>query len=242
MNKLLINSEIMPIANALLTKLPAEVYLRILNEGETVMLNFGEILYETGAFIHYVYFPNDALISLLTTVEGHYAPEVGLVGHEGLVGIHLALGVKTSQMRVIVQGAGLAIRLTSKYFIKELEDNILLRKHVYIYIDALMAQIAQTAACNRFHSIEARLARWLLMTRDRVCVNSFFLTHEFLGNLLGVRREGVTKAANSLRKKKLIKYRRGDITIINPAGLALSACLCYEKLRYSENLKILQSI
>jgi CRP-like cAMP-binding protein len=242
LRKIPINTENMSIANTLLTKLSSESYMHIISKGETVMLTFGETLYETGTPIDYVYFPNDALISLLTTVDGDHALEVGLVGHEGMVGTALALGVNTSPMRVIVQGAGSAMRFNTAFFCKELENNTLLRKYIYLYIDALMAQIAQTAACSRFHVIEARLARWLLMTRDKVCVNHFFLTHEFLANMLGVRRVGVTKAANSLKKKKLIEYSRGNITLINPTGLALAACSCYEKLKDSQNLNTPQSI
>lgn len=240
--KKLINTENMPIANTLLAKLPAEIYLHIISQGETVGLAFGETLYETDAPIDYIYFPNDALISLLTAVDGHQALEVAFIGHEGMVGIDLALGESTSPMRVIVQGAGSALRLNAAYFCKELENNALLRKHINSYISALMAQIAQTAACNRFHVIEARLARWLLMTHDRVCSNHIFLTHEFLANMLGVRRVGVTKAANSLKKQKLIKYSRGNITVMNSEGLKHAACSCYEKLNEMQNLNTPQTL
>ena len=242
MRKKLINTENMPIANTLLAKLPAENYLHIISKGETVALAFGETLYETDAPIDYVYFPNDALISLLTTIDGHQALEVAFIGHEGMAGINLALGESASPMRVIVQGAGSAMRLNATYFCYELENNALLRKHINSYISALMAQIAQTAACNRFHVIEARLARWLLMTHDRVCSNHIFLTHEFLANMLGVRRVGVTKAANSLKKQKLIKYSRGNITVMNSEGLKHAACSCYEKLNQMQNLNTPQTL
>lgn len=216
------------VTNRLLATITSADHQRLYLNLELVTLTFGEILYESGDIIQYVYFPNDALISLLTNVDEQHALEVGLIGSEGIVGISLALGVTTSAFRTVVQGTGTAMRIKSTLFIKELENSLLLQKAVNRYTRSLIAQIAQTAACNRFHVIEARLARLLLMTYDRVFSNNFYLTHEFLANILGVRRVSITKAAYSLKKKKLIDYSRGHITIINLAGLEQASCPCYE--------------
>jgi len=223
-----------PNLNKLLCALPSADYHHIHQHLEVVILSFGEVLYETGDVIKYVYFPNDALVSLLTNVDQHRALEVGLVGREGMVGVALALGANVSLVRAIVQGTGTAMRIKASFFRQELGNSILLQRGVNLYINALMAQIAQTAACNRFHHIEARLARWLLMTRDRVYSDHFYLTHEFLAHMLGVRRVGVTKAAHSLKKQKLIEYSRGNITILNLAGLEHVSCSCYEMIKVSD--------
>jgi len=216
------------IANKLLATLPRAEYQRLLPNLQPVTLTFGEILYEPGDPIKYVYFPNDSHVSLLTPVDRHHALEVGLVGYEGMVGIGLALGIGMSSVRALVQGTGTAMRMKAAPFRKEFRLCPSLQREVHLYTHALMAQVAQTAACNRFHLVEARLARWLLMTRDRVCSNHFRLTHEFLGHMLGVRRVGVTKAARSLKQRKLIDYSRGNISIINGRGLEAAACSCYE--------------
>lgn len=223
-----------PIVNKLLANLPPDDYQRMRENLEVVALNFGEILYLSGEIIEYVYFPNDALISLLTKVDQNRALEVALVGREGMVGIALALGVGSSPVSAIVQGAGTAMRIKAEFFHHTLKNSQLLQQAVYLYIHALIAQIAQiaqTAACNRFHVIEARLARWLLMTRDRVRSDHFYLTHEFLAHMLGVRRVGVTKAAHSLKLQNLIDYSRGNIAITNIIGLKKAACSCYESLK-----------
>lgn len=215
------------VINQLLAALLSADYQRLQLNLELVSLKFGEVLYESGDAIEYVYFPNDALISLLTNVDDQHALEVGLIGGEGIVGISLALGVNISAFRAVVQGEGSAMRIKSKFFVQELKNNLALEKAVHRYTRSLIAQIAQTAACNRFHVIEARLARLLLMTRDRVFSNHFYLTHEFLANILGVRRVSITKAAYSLKQQKLIAYSRGHISIINLAGLELVSCPCY---------------
>ncbi len=215
------------VINKLLAVLKSADYQRLFLNLELVTLTFGEVLYESGDIIEYVYFPNDALVSLLTNVDDQHALEVGLIGGEGMVGISLALGVTTSAFRTVVQGEGTAMRIKSAYFMEELRSSLALQKLVHHYTRSLIAQISQTAACNRFHVIEARLARLLLMTRDRVFSNRFYLTHEFLANILGVRRVSITKAAHSLKKKNLIEYSRGHITITNPTGLELASCPCY---------------
>ena len=194
---------------------------------ESVALIFGDILYEPGARIRHVYFPSDSLISLLTVVEGHLALEVGMVGREGMIGVPLSLGAHVSPVRALVQGAGAAMRMKAARFCEELRKSPQLQHEVNRYTAALMAQITQTAACNRFHVVEARLARWLLMTRDRVRSDEFRLTHAFLGHMLGVRRVGVTKAARALQKLELINYSRGKIRILNGRGLEAASCSCY---------------
>ncbi len=217
-----------PIANSLLAALSHAEFQRILVDLTPVTLKFGEVLYEPGDAINYVYFPNDALISLLTQVDQNSALEVGMVGREGMAGIALALDMGTTPFRTIVQGGGTAFRMEHAPFRNALARSLPLQHAVHLYLYALLTQIAQTAACNRFHVVEARLARWLLMTRDRACSNHFQLTHEFLAHMLGVRRAGVTKAAYELKNRQLINYSRGHIEIIDAGGLEAAACSCYE--------------
>ncbi len=217
-----------PAVNNLLAALPRKDYQRLLRGLETVSLTFGEILYEPEKPIRHVYFPNDSLVSLLTLVNGHLALEVGMVGHEGMVGTPIPLGIDVSSVRALVQGSGTAMRMTSARFRKEFRDCPPLQRALYRYIHVLMAQVTQTAACNRFHVVEARLARWLLMTRDRVRANQFRLTQDFLAHMLGVRRVGVTRAASALQLRKLIRYIRGEITILDDKGLEAAACRCYQ--------------
>jgi CRP-like cAMP-binding protein len=217
-----------PIANSLLAALPSRDYQHLLSGLEPVALTFGDILYEPAAAIRHVYFPNDSLVSLLTLVEGHLALEVGLIGREGMLGISLALGINISPVRALVQGSGTALRMKSARFLQELQHSPVLRQEIYRYTHVLMAQITQTAACNRFHVVEARLARWLLMTRDRVRSDEFRLTQEFLAHMLGVRRVGVTKAASALQRQRLISYSRGNIKILDRKNLEAASCPCYE--------------
>jgi len=215
------------LGNQVLAAIPAKHYGR-LNELEPVTLHFGQIIYEAGATIRYVYFPLDCLISLLTAVDKRRTLEVGMVGNEGMTGMPFILGMGVSGVRALVQGAGSALRMAAAPFRAEFERNHPLRQALFRYTYALMAQISQTAACNRFHEGEARLARWLLMTRERVGSNEFPLTHEFLAHMLGLRREGVTEAASALKRRGLIDYRRGKIQILDLKGLKASACPCYQ--------------
>ena len=218
-------------ANRLLASLPRDTYRRLEPGLAPVALAFGEVLHEPGAPIRDVYFPGRSVVSLLTVVDKHSALEVGLVGREGMVGIPLALGIGVSPVRALVQGAGSALRMSAARLRESLQASPALRHGLHRYAGALMAQITQTAACNRFHRVESRLARWLLMTRDRVGAGEFHLTQEFLAHMLGVRREGVTGAASALQRRGLIGYRRGDIRIVEHAGLEAAACGCYALVR-----------
>ncbi len=223
--------KLMPAANTLLAALPDKDFKRLRAAMVTVTLTFGEVLYEAGQRIRHVYFPTDSLISLLTLVDAHLSLEVGLVGREGMVGVALALGVTTSPVRALVQGSGSALRMDSAHFRRELANCKPLQVILHRYAHVLMVQVSQTAACNRFHVVETRLARWLLMTRDRMRSRQFRLTQEFLAHMLGVRRVGVTNAAQALKRRKLIDYNRGNISIIDEAGLESACCSCYESVK-----------
>ena len=217
--------------NRLLATLLAKEYEQLLGGLEPVQLTYGEVLYEPGEPIRYVYFPSDCLVSLLTVVDGHRALEVGLVGREGMVGSSLAMGSTNSSVRALVQGTGKAMRMKSTRFLREFRRSPTLQRALFRFTDALMIQVTQTAACNRFHVVEERLARWLLMTRDRLLSSEFNLTHEFLADMLGVRRAGVTSAASALRRRKLIRYVRGIITILDQRSLEAAACSCYQRVQ-----------
>src|SRR5436190_22857156 len=217
--------------NHLLAALPRQDYQRLLPELEPVNLIYGEVLFEPGERLRHAYFPDSAHVSLLTVLEKGKALEVSLVGREGMVGVPLALGVDDSPVRALVQGSGTALRMKAAAFREALARSAPLQREMYRYAYDKLAQARQTAACNRFHQVEERLARWLLMTRDRVRADQFHLTHEFLADMLGVRRAGVTNAAISLQRKKLISYRRGHISVLDRAGLAAAACPCYKVVR-----------
>jgi CRP-like cAMP-binding protein len=219
------------ILNSLLAALPRKAYLRLLPGLTPVDLVFGDVLCEPGEPIQDVYFPSRSLVSLLTLVEGHLALEVGMVGREGMVGIPLALGADVSPVRALVQGAGPALKMTAARFRAELRASPPLQRELNHYVHAMMAQISQTAGCNRFHVVEARLARWLLMTRDRVRSGQFRMTHDFLSHMLGVRRVGVTEAASALQRQKLIEYSRGNIRILDDRGLEAACCSCYQVVK-----------
>ena len=219
------------IANSLLAALPRKDTQDLHAGLEPVTLTCGEVLYEPGEPIRHVYFPNDCLVSLLATVEGRDALEVGLVGREGMVGVSLALGMDVSSVRALVQRTGTAMRMDAAGFRRELRKSLPLQRELYRYTHAKLAQARQTAACNRFHVVEARLARSLLMARDRVGSNQFLLTQEFLADMLGVRRVAVTKAAGTLQHRKLISYTRGKIRILDRKGLKAASCGCYEAVK-----------
>jgi CRP-like cAMP-binding protein len=218
-------------ANHVLAALPRPAYRRMLTGLEAIQLNYGQVLYEPEGRIHHVYFPVDSLVSLLTAVDKTRTLEVGMVGNEGMVGMPMALGIGVSAVRALVQGSGTAMRMTAKRFRREFSKNPLLQRALFRYTHLLMAQVSQTAACNRFHEAEARLARWLLMTSDRLHAANFLLTHEFLAHMLGVRRVGITNAAGILQRKNLIDYSRGNIRILDRKGLEAAACPCYRIVR-----------
>lgn len=219
------------IENRILAALPTKDYKRLVAQMERVHLPFAEVLYEPGDIIEQVYFPNDSIVSLLSTVEDRSTLEVGIIGNEGMVGVSVLLGVKTSPNRALVQGEGSAMRMSAAALRKETSADGSLQRLLHLNTHALMTQIAQSAACNRFHQVEARLARWLLMTHDRIGSDEFRLTQLFLSDMLGVRREGVTLAATALQRNRLITYSRGHITILNRAGLEASACKCYSIIK-----------
>lgn len=215
-------------ANRLLTTLPPVDRERLVASSESVELMFAEVLYRAGEPIPHVYFPTGGFISLVTPVIADTGLEVGLIGSEGMLGITLMLGIDIAPFQARVQGAGTALRISAILFLRELEQSLVLQKILKRYLYVSMRQLAQTAACNRFHVVEARLARWLLMTHDRAHADTFHVTHVFLAYIMGVRRVGITKAAHSLQQQKLISYRRGDITILDRAGLEAVACACYQ--------------
>ncbi len=186
-----------------------------------------EVLFEPGDRLRHVHFPTTVLLSLATPIDGSNGIEVGLVGDEGMVGTPLALGIAITPLQALVQRSGASLRMGAAPFRHALGHRPALRQLLDRYLFVRMTQLAQAAGCTRYHLVEARLARWLLMTQDRAHSNAMHITHEFLALMLGVRRAGVTKAAISLQRRGLIRYSRGDIEILDRPGLEAAACACY---------------
>lgn len=215
--------------NRLLASLSSRTQQRLIDGGEQVELVFAEVLAEPGEWIRHVYFPTESFISLTAAHDERTCLEVGLIGSEGMLGTSLVLGIDASPLHALVQGPGKALRIDSGFFRKELKQNPELEQTLKRYLYVVMLQLSQTALCTRFHVVEARLARWLLMTQDRAHADQFHITHEFLAYMLGVRRVGVTKAASALQKHALISYSRGNIEIRDRPGLIELACDCYKQ-------------
>jgi CRP-like cAMP-binding protein len=217
-----------PIANQLLAALPRKEYQALQSQLEEIPLVFEEIIYRPEVVISDVYFPNSGVISLLAGLNERTTLEVGLVGKEGMLGVAVFMGANASLNRAVVQGTGTAMRMKASAFRRECNNGGDLPRLLRRYTSSLLTQITQAAVCNQFHSVEERLARWLLMTRDRMATDEFQLTQEFLSNMLAVRRECVNKAAGKLQKLKLITYSRGRLTVLDRAGLEANTCSCYE--------------
>jgi CRP-like cAMP-binding protein len=213
--------------NHLIDLLPRAVGRRLLAQCEAVDLVLQDILCQPGCEPTHVWFPRSGFISLIAAIDGEPRLEVGMVGREGMLGAHLALGYPVAPLQALVQGGGTAWRLGIKPFGAELARSPALQRGLNRYIYVLMVQLAGAAACLRFHQIGPRLARWLLMSQDRAQSDQFHVTHEFLAYMLGVRRVGVTTAAAALQRRGLISYRRGELTVLDRAGLEAAACTCY---------------
>jgi CRP-like cAMP-binding protein len=230
----LISKSIMPSSkaasssNGLLGALPRKDRQHFIARSDEVALVLSEVLCEPGDRIRHVYFPTDGFVSLVASIDPSSHLEVGLVGCEGMVGTPLVLGVATSPLQALVQGAGSSLRMDAASFHRELAQCPALQNTLDHYLYVRMTQLANAVACNRFHVIESRLARRLLMTQDRVRSNAFHITHEFLAPILGVRRVSVTKAATSLQKRGLISYSRGNLAILDRPGLMAASCGCYQ--------------
>jgi CRP-like cAMP-binding protein len=215
------------VENHLIELLPRKGRLSLLAICEPVDLILEEVLYEPGQPIKHVYFPTDGFVSLVMSIDGNPGLEIGMVGREGMVGAHLALGVADAPLHALVQGAGQAWRIGTAAFRRELAASPALQRGINRYLYVLMTQMAESAGCLRYHLIGPRLARWLLMSQDRAHRDRFEVTQEFLAYMLGVRRVGITKAAGELQRDGLIEYHRGVITVRDRAGLEAAACSCY---------------
>jgi len=216
-----------PRQNRLIAALPAEDYARIAPALELVPIPLGHALYEPGVHMRHVYFPIDSIVSLLCVMEDGASAEIAVVGNEGVVGVSLFMGGETTPSRAVVQGGGHAYRMKSQ-MLKEEFDRAGAMQHVLLhYTQALLTQMGQTAVCNRHHTLDQQLCRWLLLALDRLASHELIMTQELIANMLGVRREGVTEAAGNLQRAGLIEYHRGHINVLDRPGLEARACECY---------------
>src|SRR6266568_4430321 len=220
-----------PHQNYLPNALPSSDYKRLASRLELVPMNLGDVLYESGVQLQYVYFPTTSILSLLYVMEDGASAEIAIVGNEGILGISLFMGGDTTPSRAVVQSAGHGFRLKAQLLKNEFGRfgpmlHLLLR-----YTQALITQMAQTAVCNRHHSVDQQLCRWLLLSLDRLQTNELSMTQELIANMLGVRREGVTEAAGKLQDAGLIRYRRGRITVLDRPGLEAQSCECYQVVK-----------
>jgi CRP-like cAMP-binding protein len=217
--------------NRLLAALPVAEYERITSSLRHVSFALGEVVYEFGEQMDYVYFPTTSIVSLLYTMENGSSAEMGLTGNDGIVGIALFMGGGTMPNRAIVQSAGGALRMKAKVLQNEFARGGKFQKVLLRYTQALITQISQTAVCNRLHSVEQQLCRWLLLSHDRVPADDLVMTQELIADMLGVRREGVTVAAGNLQDAEAISYVRGHIKILNRQKLEETVCECYQVVR-----------
>ena len=215
------------VVNRLIDGLSAETRKRILKLCAPVELAFGTVLCEANQPLRHVYFPLTGFISLVAIVKDHPPLEIGLIGNEGMLGATLALDVTSARLRGIVQGPGTALRMTAAQLRLLLRENRALRRTINRYLFVLLAQQSRSIACTRFHEIKSRLARWLLMTHDRAHADHFYLTHQYLADMLGVQRSAVTIAAGALQRNKVIRYVRGEIIVLDRRGLEAASCECY---------------
>ncbi|MDP5291894.1 MULTISPECIES: Crp/Fnr family transcriptional regulator [Oceanimonas] len=216
-----------PAQNHLLSALPDEVKERLFPFLELVSLPLGKVLYESGSQLRYVYFPTDAIISLLYVMQDGASAEISVVGNEGIIGIAVFMGGESTPSRALVQSAGHAYRLASVRLKEEFNRDATMRLLMLRYTQALITQMAQTAVCNRHHSVDQQLCRWLLLSLDRLPDNRLTMTQELIANMLGVRREGVTIAAGKLQQLGVIEYHRGHITVLDRTKLEQLSCECY---------------
>jgi len=216
-----------PTQNRLLAALPAADAQRLIPHLELVPLTLGGVVYEAGCMQSYAHFPTTAIVSLLHEMQNGSSAEIAVVGNDGMVGVALFMGSESMSSRAIVQSAGFAYRLAAAHLNKEFVRAGAMQRRLLRYTQALLTQMAQTAVCNRHHTIDQQLCRWLLLSRDRLPSNELVMTQELIANMLGVRREGVTGAAGKLMAAGLIRYSRGRITILNRSGLEERACECY---------------
>lgn len=214
-------------SNRLLSVLPPDEWLRWQANLEVVELRLGQVLYESGGKMQYVYFPIDAIVSLLFVLENGASAEIAVVGNEGIVGVSLFMGGETTPSRALVQSAGKCLRLRAQFLKSEFQESLPVMHLLLRYTQALITQMTQTAVCNRHHSLDQQLCRWLLLSMDRLEGSHLVMTQELIANMLGVRREGVTEAAGRLQKAGLISYSRGKIDVINRKGIEARTCECY---------------